>query len=126
MTNLTIPDEAVEAALWAWIESATEGVTRENVAPRVLDLNRPRAAAALTATLAILHPTIPNTIEALGALPDGAILRAKLGSGAITATREGDEWGTAGNGWLHTSDELARHYSRITEWTVLWPLGGAA
>ena len=84
------------------------------------------AADALTAALPILHPTIPNTVEALEQLPDGAILRAELGSGAISATRDGDKWGTAGSGWLHTSDELARHYSRITEWTVLWPLGGAA
>ena len=42
-------DAEVEAALWAWISSAAEGVTRENVSPRVLDLNRPRARAALLA-----------------------------------------------------------------------------
>ena len=42
-------DAEVEAALWAWISSAAEGVTSENVSPRVLDLNRPRARAALLA-----------------------------------------------------------------------------
>ena len=117
MTDLTIPDEAVQAAGAAIYETFKDMRFHPVTTP---------ARAALEAALPILHPTIPNTVEALDTLPDGAILRAELGSGAITATREGDEWGTAGNGWLHTSDELARYYSRITAWTVLWPLGGAA
>lgn len=45
----TVTREQVEAGLWAWIESATEGVTRENVNPRVLDLNRPRMVEAFRA-----------------------------------------------------------------------------
>ena len=50
LPDLAEPSDAeVEAALWAWISSAAEGVTRENVSPRVLDLNRPRARAALVA-----------------------------------------------------------------------------
>ena len=45
----TITPEQIEAGLWAWIESAAEGVTRENVNPRVLELNRPRMIAAARA-----------------------------------------------------------------------------
>ena len=126
MTDLTIPAEAVEAALWAWIESATEGVTRENVAPRVLDLNRPRAAAALTATLPILHPTIPNTVEALGALPVGSVIRGNDADGPVAERETSDEWAI----WdgSYTTPQvvgLGQRYD-IAEWTLLWPLGGAA
>ena len=46
-----IDDAMVERALWAWVASAAAGVTRENVDPRVLDLNRHRARAALEAAL---------------------------------------------------------------------------
>lgn len=126
MTDLTIPDEAVEAAASTYYVAPDEGVSWERLdeaAPCLANSIRRYMHRALTAALPILHPTIPNTVEALDALPDGAILRAELGSGAISATRDGDKWGTAGSGWLHISDELARHYSRITEWTVLWPLG---
>ena len=43
---------AIEQALWAWIVSAAEGVTPGNVNPRVLDLNRHRARAAIRAAIA--------------------------------------------------------------------------
>jgi hypothetical protein len=49
-----VTDEMTERALWAWIENATEGVTRENVNPRVLDLNRHRAVAALEAAAPLI------------------------------------------------------------------------
>ena len=45
----TVTAEEVESALWAWIESVTEGVTRETVSPRVLDRNRPRVLAVIRA-----------------------------------------------------------------------------
>lgn len=48
-TAPTVTAEQVEAGLWAWIQSAMEGVTRENVSPRVLDRNRPRMIAAFRA-----------------------------------------------------------------------------
>ena len=53
MTDLDL-SAAVEAALWAWIESATVSVTRENVSQRVLDLNRHRAEAAIRAALPLI------------------------------------------------------------------------
>ena len=127
-----IPD--VSGAVDALVLARANGQRARRLAPPITSVDelwtpetwQHAARRTLAEVVPVLHPTIPNTVEALGALPDGAILRAELGSGAISATREGDKWGTSGSGWLHTSDELARHYSRITEWTVLWPLGGAA
>ena len=37
--SVTITDEMIEAGLWAWILNTTEGVARENVSQRVIDLN---------------------------------------------------------------------------------------
>lgn len=51
LRSTVVTDEMVERGLWAWITSAAEGVTRENVNPRVLDLNRPRMVLALEAAL---------------------------------------------------------------------------
>lgn len=124
MSNLPIPTEAVEAALWAWIESAAEGVTRENVSPRVLDLNRPRAAAALTAALPILHPTIPNTIEALEQLPEGSIIRHD--EGLLWVRIAEHLWADGPHEPAVTTQRVTLSAPTGTAWTVLWPLGGAA
>ena len=86
----------------------------------------------LTAALPILHPTIPNTVEALEALPVDAVVRGCGELGAYTAIRACwlgiDLWlDDNGDPWL--VDGLADRTSSlhgITEWTVLWPLGGAA
>lgn len=53
---------AVEAALWAWIESATEGVTRENIAQDTLTRNRPRAEAAVRAALPHIRAMLADEI----------------------------------------------------------------
>ena len=127
MNSMTIPDEAVEAALWAWIESAAEGVTHENVSPLVLDRNRPRAAAALEAAMSHLHHQIPNTVEALEALPDGAIIRGEFPfGGADVWVKWQDDWLLSGGVALSDASYLAEVWRVITEWTVLWPLGGAS
>ena len=126
MSNLTIPSEAVEAALWAWIESAAEGVIRENVSPRVLDRNRPRAVAALSAAMPLLHPTIPNTVEGLDALPDEAVIRGMSDDGAVVAEKWRGTWLATGESESYDSRDLARVWQDIATWTVLWPLGGAA
>ena len=54
--------DAVEAALWAWIESATEGVTRENIAQDTLNRNRPRAEAAVQAALPHIRAMLADEI----------------------------------------------------------------
>ena len=66
MTDIDL-SAAVEAALWAWIESATVSVTRENVSQRVLDLNRHRAEAAIRAALPHILAQVETTDERIGA-----------------------------------------------------------
>ena len=61
MTDLDL-SAAVEAALWAWIESATVSVTRENVSQRVLDLNRHRAEAAIRAALPLILAQVETRV----------------------------------------------------------------
>ena len=129
MNSMTIPDEAVEAALWAWIESAAEGVIRENVNPRVLDRNRPRAAAALSAAMSHLHPTISNTVEVLEALPVGSVIQTVDTPLADTSvyTLWSYGWVGAGSYAVLTTSELvacAEAEPSIPGWRVLWPLGG--
>ena len=61
MTDIDL-SAAVEAALWAWIESATVSVTRENVSQRVLDLNRHRAEAAIRAALPLILAQVETRV----------------------------------------------------------------
>ena len=61
MTDLDL-SAAVEAALWAWIESTTVSVTRENVSQRVLDLNRHRAEAAIRAALPLILAQVETRV----------------------------------------------------------------
>ena len=56
--SVTITDEMIEAGLWAWILNATEGVTRENVSQRVIDLNWHRAEATITAVLPLIEESV--------------------------------------------------------------------
>ena len=61
MTDIDL-SAAVEAALWAWIESATVSVTRENVSQRVLDINRHRAEAAIRAALPLILAQVETRV----------------------------------------------------------------
>ena len=131
MNSMTIPDEAVEVALWAWIESAAEGVTRENVSPHVLDRNRPRADAALSAAMSHLHPTISNTVEVLEALPVGSVIQTVDAPLADTSvyTLWPYGWIGAGSYAVLTTSELVAYAEAelsLPGWIVLWPLGGVA
>ena len=56
--SVTITDEMIEAGLWAWILNATEGVARENVSQRVIDLNWHRAEATITAVLPLIEESV--------------------------------------------------------------------
>ena len=131
MNSITIPDEAVEAALWAWIESAAEGVTRENVNPHVLDRNRPRAAAALSAAMSHLHPTIPNTVEALEALPEGSVIQTAGTTleDSCVCTLWSYGWACVGSYVVLSTSELVASTDAelgLPGWIVLWTLGGVA
>ena len=137
MTDLTIPDEAVAAAAWdnpTPCAQCDEGPAR----PCLACLGQAREM--LTAALPILHPTIPNTVEALEQLA--------IASGAQAIIRGLDQdddpitaicvswdseylalWVTDMAEERHTLrlvDLTTSRDIRITEWTVLWSLGGAA
>ena len=60
--SIKITDEMVEAALWAWIVNATEGVPREHVSQRVLDLNWHRAEATIAAVLPLIERAVRNQV----------------------------------------------------------------
>ena len=84
------------------------------------------SADALTAALPILHPATHNTVEALEALPIGSVIRGNDADGPVAERETSDEWAI----WDRscTTPQLVGLGQRhdITEWTVLWPLGGAA
>lgn len=130
MTDLPIPAEAIEAAGRALhLDSCTDD---EHDTCDVGDWDR-EARLALTAALPILHPTIPNTVEALEALPVDAVIRGYGELGAYTAIHVrwlGSDLWLNDNGEPWRADGLADRRDStlhgITEWTVLWPLGGAA
>lgn len=75
-------DEAVEAARlaihqalasdWMSVVKALDG-SQEQYEALLADI----ANAALTAALAVLHPTVPNSVEALDTLPRGTVLRGE-------------------------------------------------
>ena len=136
MTDLTIPAEAVEAAGAALhLEACTD---EGHGACDSGDWDR-EAHTALEAAMPHLHPTIPNTVEALEQLA--------IASGAQAIIRGLDQdddpitaicvswdseylalWVTDMAEERHTLrlvDLTTSRDIRITEWTVLWPLGGA-
>ena len=131
MNSITIPDEAVEAAGTAIYETLEDMRFHP-----VTDTAR----AALAAAMPHLHPTIPNTVDALEQLANTSdaqvVIRGldrdddpftvvcvswdsvNLG---LWVTDAGEVWHTESLVDLTTSSDI-----RITEWTVLWPLGGVA
>ena len=130
MTNLT--EAAVEAGARAILAGADIGSFYASgdweAAGADVQMSMHKAAAvALTAALPILHPTIPNTVEALEALPDGAIIRGEFPfGGADVWVKWQDDWLLTGGVALSDASYLAEVWRVITEWTVLWPLGGAS
>ena len=67
--------------------------------------------------------TIPNTVDALDALPIDAILRSTAVDWVLHRVNARD-WAVAGSGPYETTEHihaLAEH-AGTTEWTVLWPV----
>ena len=133
MTNPT--EAAVEAGARAILAGADIGSLYASgdweAAGADVQMSMYKAAAdALTAALPILHPTIPNTIEALGALPLRSVAQGVDDDGDVVLIFRDDlgDWGSLGDGEAYPTAQavaLAENLG-ITEWTVLWPLGGAA
>ena len=127
MTDLTIPAEAVQAAGAALhLDACTDD---DHGACDSGDWDR-EAHTALETALPILHPTIPNTVEALGALPLRSVAQGVDDDGDVVLIFRDDlgDWGCLGDGEAYPTAQavaLAENLG-ITEWTVLWPLGGAA
>ena len=122
MNSMTIPDEAVEAAGTAIYETLED---------RRFHPVTDTARAALSAAMPHLHPTIPNTVEALEALPEGSVIQTAGTTLADTCvyTRWSYGWAGAGSYVVLTTSELAAYTEadlNLPEWTVLWPLGGAS
>ena len=125
MTDMQIPDEAVEAAVKAhrhprrMLTNTSDGLAHD------------RMDAALEAALPILHPTIPNTVEALEALPVGSVIQTVDTPLADTGvyTRWSYGWAGAGSYAVPTTSELVAYAEAelsLPGWVVLWPLGGVA
>lgn len=88
------------------------------------------AEIALNAALAVLQPVVPNTHEALDALPVGSVIRGvptrPWGPGCTTPPSSVNErfprcWLDVRGDEGYTTDELVHDADRcgITEWTVL-------
>ena len=122
MNSMTIPDEAVEAAGTSIYETFKDMRFHPVTTP---------ARSALEAALPILHPQIPNTVEALEALPEGSVIQTAGTTLADTCvyTRWSYGWVGAGSYAVLTTSELvacAEAEPSIPGWRVLWPLGGVA
>ena len=121
MNSMTIPDEAVEAAGTAIYETLEDMRFHP-----VTDTAR----AALSAAMPHLHPTIPNTVEALEALPIGSVIQTAGTTPVETGvyTRWSYGWAGADSYAVPTTSELAAYAEAelgLPGWIVLWPLGGA-
>lgn len=122
MDSMTIPDEAVEAAGTAIYETLEDMRFHP-----VTDTAR----AALSAAMPHLHPTIPNTVEALEALPEGSVIQiaGTTLADACVYTRWSYGWAGAGSYAVPTTSELvasAEAELGLPRWIVLWPMGGAS
>lgn len=124
MTDLTIPDEAVEAAAEALhADGCPECAEGDSERCPGWDMTR-EAEVALTAALPILHPTIPNTVEALEQLPEGSIIRHD--EGLLWVRIAEHLWADGPHEPAVTTQRVTLSAPTGTAWTVLWPLGGAA
>lgn len=88
--------EAIEAAIREFVKPRMH--TNESHGKLRADLG-----AALDAALAVLHPTVPNTVEALDALPVGTVIRIDTRAYVHTAAWE---WVETVTGTAYTADEL--------------------
>lgn len=117
-----IATEAIEAAALA-LEAWDRGVpwdikTPDDIPPGYWDMWLSGARLALQAAWPHIHRRIPNTVEALDGLAEGAII---FTPGQWPWVRTGTGW-NRGRGRISTS-ELALVKAQVTEWTVLWEGG---
>ena len=91
-------DEAVEA-----MAEAMDTAYNPDRYPIMAAMFRDYADAGLDAALAVLHPTVPNEVEALEALPVGTVLRGDTRAYVHTATWE---WVETVAGTAYTAAEL--------------------
>ena len=125
MNSMTIPDEAVEAAGTAIYETLEDMRFHP-----VTDTAR----AALSAAMPHLHPTIPNTVKALEALPEGSVIQTAgttLADTCVYTRWPGSKsrWAGAGSYAVPTTSELVAYAEAelgLPGWRVLWPMGGAS
>ena len=128
MNSMTIPDEAVEAAAW---DNPTPCSLCDEGPARPCRACLTAAREMLTAALPYLHLTIPNTAEALEALPEGSVIQMVDTTLADTCvyTRWSYGWAGAGSYAVPTTSELVAYAEAelsLPGWIVLWPLGGAS
>lgn len=114
---MTRRDDAIEAAARALWDTGGTDWNEANADER--HYHRDCAEVALNAALAVLHPTIPNTVEALHDLPIGTVIRSDEDSVAERA--EGYWWVTGVEAWWATRQLTGVVItSTPTAWTVLW------
>ena len=111
---MTRRDDAIEAAaraLWA-----TGGTDWHEANADERHYHRDCAETALDAALAVLQPTIDNTVEALDALPIGTVLR----SGEYLARRMRPGYWAYTDGFMVTTRLTYALAPTVTEWTVIY------
>lgn len=115
---MRITDEAVEAGARAILRGATidsfysQG-DWEAAGYDVQQSMRKAASDALDAALAILHPTVPNTADALDVLPRGTVLRGE--------DHEGTPWLVSLASAFDSAQSVPYWRSAgIDSWRVLW------
>lgn len=91
-------DEAVEA-----MAEAMDTAYNPDRYPIMTAMFRDYADTALDAALAVLHPTVPNSVEVLDALPVGTVIRIDTRAYVHTAAWE---WVETVTGAAYTADEL--------------------
>ena len=102
MTRRDDATKAAARALWA-----TGGTDWDEANADERQYHRDCAETALDAALAVLHPTVPNTTEALDQLPVGTVIRA---DGQAYVHTDAWEWVETVTGTASTADELAAHH----------------
>ena len=112
-------DEAVEA-----MAEAMDTAYSPDRYPIMTAMFRDYADTALDAALAVLHPTVPNTTDALDALPLGTVIRGDEGS-VWTRKHSGrhiGRWtGSGSRPGVRTVDLVnIGTYKQINSWQVLW------
>ena len=101
-------DEAAEA-----MAEAMDTAYNPDLYPIMTAMFRDYAETALDAALAVLHPTVPNSVEVLDALPRGTVLRGE--------DHEGTPWMASLTPVFDSAQSVPYWRNMgITSWQVLW------